>query len=499
MKSSDWPGQAIGGTMNSTVRDMARMGELVLQRGRYDGRQLLDEDFVYKLTHPAFEDSNTGYGYLTYLNADENWGYSTGTPDDECSPYTRWPSYPHRPFFEAPDPNGGFPFAEQQHDIGVVWSKGAGGQSFVIHRGLDMVLAVRDDGVSVDESETVGQFEGPKNIWRAIRPALVALDPVYKGDEAGVLRGLPAQRVRARPARAVVPAPAAAAAPPRRRRRGSRPRRRRRASPRAPASTASAVRPVGRGGLRVRVDAARRTCRSRSRLLREARGRPDPAPSASSRRRIVEPRRLQRCSRARPADGFYVAARPHAAAGRRRRPAPGRAAPRAAAASALRPTRACGAPAGSSSCSRSAARCSAAATAGALAVAYRLRRDADAVTVRVLGAGGRAAARPADGRSGPPRAARPARRSAAATCASRSRSAPAATTTTEVVDRPAPVSGAESAAALSSGAAPAPRSRFAAASPVASVAAAPATARTVRPRRSGPGSGGSARRCRRTR
>ena len=36
MRGSNWPGQAIGGTMNSTVRDMARMGELVLQRGRYD-------------------------------------------------------------------------------------------------------------------------------------------------------------------------------------------------------------------------------------------------------------------------------------------------------------------------------------------------------------------------------------------------------------------------------------------------------------------------------
>jgi CubicO group peptidase (beta-lactamase class C family) len=182
MKASNWPGQSIAGTMNSTVRDMARMGELILQRGRYDGRRLIDEDFMYKLTHPAFEDSNTGYGYLTYLNAERNWGYSTGTNDTECSPYTRWPSYPHRPFFEAPGPNGGFP-GEQRHDIGVVWAAGAGGQRIVVHRGLDLVFAVRDDSVSVGESETVGAFEGHKNIWNAIRPALVALDPVYEGDE----------------------------------------------------------------------------------------------------------------------------------------------------------------------------------------------------------------------------------------------------------------------------------------------------------------------------
>lgn len=184
MKASSWPGQQIGGNLRSSVRDMARMGELILQRGRYDGRQILDEDFVYKMTHPAFEDSNTGYGYLTYANAEQNWGYSTGTNDTECSPYTRWPAYPHRPFFEAPDPNGGFP-GEQKHDIGVVWAAGAGGQRFVVHRGLDLVFAVRDDSVSVGESEPVGAFEGHKNVWNAIRPALVALDPVYRGDEAG--------------------------------------------------------------------------------------------------------------------------------------------------------------------------------------------------------------------------------------------------------------------------------------------------------------------------
>lgn len=182
MKASSWPGEQIAGNMMSSVRDMARMGELMLQRGRYDGRQLLDEEYVYRMTHPSFEDSNTGFGYLAYANALENEVYSTGTADDDCAPYTRWPEYPHRPFLEAPDPNGGFP-GEQQHDIGVVWAAGAGGQKMAVHRGLDLVIAVRDDSVSVGESEPVGTFEGHKNIWRAIRPALVAMDPLHAGDE----------------------------------------------------------------------------------------------------------------------------------------------------------------------------------------------------------------------------------------------------------------------------------------------------------------------------
>ena len=211
MEDSSWPGEQIGGNMISSVRDMAKMGELILQRGRYDGRQILDEEYVYRMTHPSFEDSNTGFGYLAYANALENEVYSTGTADDECAPYTRWPEYPHRPFMEAPDPNGGFP-GEQQHDIGVVWAAGAGGQKMAVHRGLDLVIAVRDDNVSVGESEPVGTFEGHKNIWNAIRPALVAMDPVYAGRRGGLLRGLQGEHLRAGPARAVVPAGPARAA-----------------------------------------------------------------------------------------------------------------------------------------------------------------------------------------------------------------------------------------------------------------------------------------------
>ena len=59
----------------------------LLQRGRWNGRQLIDEEFLYRMTHPAFEDVNTGYGYLTYVNAADNWSYPTSTADTHCAPY----------------------------------------------------------------------------------------------------------------------------------------------------------------------------------------------------------------------------------------------------------------------------------------------------------------------------------------------------------------------------------------------------------------------------
>ncbi len=182
MAGSSWPGTSIAGTMFSTSQDLARLGLLLLRRGVWEGEALLDERFVYRMTHAAFEDTNTGYGYLTYVNAAENWTYSTGTPDLTCSPFGTWPSYPHAPFFEAPDANGGTPFGEPTYDIGMTFAAGAGGQRISVHRGLDLVITARDGILSTDPDDP-GLFEGHKSIWTAIRPALVALDPTFAGDE----------------------------------------------------------------------------------------------------------------------------------------------------------------------------------------------------------------------------------------------------------------------------------------------------------------------------
>ena len=182
MRDSSWPGTAIGGTLVSSQEDLARMGLLILRRGMWSGKRLVDERYLYRMTHAAFEDTNTGYGYLTYVNAAENWVYSTGTADQRCMPYATWSRYPHAPTFEAPDDNGGSPFGKVRHDVGVTWAAGAGGQKTSVHRALDLVISVRDDALSLDGGDP-GTFEGHKRVWNLIRPALVALDPRFSGDE----------------------------------------------------------------------------------------------------------------------------------------------------------------------------------------------------------------------------------------------------------------------------------------------------------------------------
>ncbi|HKT79196.1 MAG TPA: hypothetical protein VJP86_03175 [Vicinamibacterales bacterium] len=173
MTTSAWCSRSIGAGLQSSVRDMARMGMLILQRGKYNGERLVKEQYVYRMSHPAFPDTNTAYGYLLYNNALENWRYSTGRNDPTGTPVAVWPKYPHEPFFEAPDCNHAFPNCAFGLDVGANWGQGAGGQRVVVHRGLDLVMAIRDDRTN----------NGHVNVWNAVRPALVALDPRFKGNE----------------------------------------------------------------------------------------------------------------------------------------------------------------------------------------------------------------------------------------------------------------------------------------------------------------------------
>ncbi len=166
---------------------MARLGQLVLQRGRWQGRQLIDEEFLYRMTHPAFEDVNTGYGYLTYVNAADNWTYPTSTADTYCAPFGRWPSYPHRPFFESPNSNGGVPGSASSATTSRTRSRpGPAARSSSSTAALDMVIAIRNGAVSAADGGTaVDQFPGHKTVWNALRPAMLKFDPLYKDDEAG--------------------------------------------------------------------------------------------------------------------------------------------------------------------------------------------------------------------------------------------------------------------------------------------------------------------------
>jgi CubicO group peptidase (beta-lactamase class C family) len=195
MTKTFWDGSIAAGGMTSTVYDMGKLGELLLRKGRWGNRQLVDEDYVYRMTHPQIEDVHTGYGYLTWLNSAAGvaalFDFKT---EPVCSPFVEWRKYPHAPTFEAPDSNGGAPF-KNKYDIGVFWADGAGGQFTYVHRGLDLVMVIMDDEAA-QENDPEAQKRGEANVtgleyhrmWRLVRPALIAMDPKFKGNEAAFCR-----------------------------------------------------------------------------------------------------------------------------------------------------------------------------------------------------------------------------------------------------------------------------------------------------------------------
>jgi hypothetical protein len=181
MRHSDWDGDAPDKNFafgwSSTARDMARLGLLMLDGGLWRGERLVSEDWMYKMTHPSFELANTGYGYLTWLiarsNADNDDGLpKTVEPNAECTPSSIWNEFPHG-LSESPDCNYLPPWdCSQTFDVGVWYAAGLMGNYISGHPGLDMVLVVKNIGSNNQE-----------RVWSAIRPALVALDPTYAGDE----------------------------------------------------------------------------------------------------------------------------------------------------------------------------------------------------------------------------------------------------------------------------------------------------------------------------
>ncbi len=168
MKDSSWAGGTIGTGWTGTLEDMARVGVMLVHDGWYGDERFMEASWVYRMSHPAHEDANTAYGQLAWL---VNRGGGTGpgaSAVDPCAPAAFWPAYPHVGS-EAPD--CGSSKCEQEHDVGVFLAAGLGGQYIVMHPGLDMVLV----GHNASSAEA---------LWRAVRPAVVAKDPMFKGDEA---------------------------------------------------------------------------------------------------------------------------------------------------------------------------------------------------------------------------------------------------------------------------------------------------------------------------
>jgi hypothetical protein len=178
-----WTMGSYGTGARLTLHDMGRLFTLLIHGGVYGGERLVGEDWVYWMTHPAWEDANTSYGMYMWLNHRGNATgiggdlspQGQGDPEgDACAPGAFWQTYPHPPS-EATDcmATAGPTKCEQMYDVGVFSAQGLGGQFIVGHKGLDLVLAVKN----------YSNAGGPAGLWAAIRPALVALDPTYMGDE----------------------------------------------------------------------------------------------------------------------------------------------------------------------------------------------------------------------------------------------------------------------------------------------------------------------------
>jgi hypothetical protein len=179
MANSSWEGKIFAYTWQSTLRDMARLGLLINHYGYYDGAQLVDAEWVYRMTHPSFEDSNTGYGYLTWLAAETGFTFGVAgfsqiltAPVDDCSPPAIFPEHPHG-LSDSPDCNYGDAYlCAEPHDVGVWGAVGSGGQIIAGHRALDLVLVTKN----------AGQAAWFNILWAAVRQAVMAGDPKYHGD-----------------------------------------------------------------------------------------------------------------------------------------------------------------------------------------------------------------------------------------------------------------------------------------------------------------------------
>lgn len=168
MADSTWAGGTIGYGWMGSLEDMGRVGVMLAHDGWYANERFMEASWVYRMSHPAHEDANTGYGQLAWLS-NRGGGSSMGGAPDPCTPAAFWPEYPHVGS-EAPDCRATTGTCDQEHDIGVFLAAGLGGQYVVMHPGLDLVI-------------TAHNAASAGGLWTAVRPAVVAKDPMFMGDE----------------------------------------------------------------------------------------------------------------------------------------------------------------------------------------------------------------------------------------------------------------------------------------------------------------------------
>jgi hypothetical protein len=183
MRESTWtagaPDKNFAFSWSSPIRDMMRLGLLLLNDGTWGGKQLVHPDYLYRMLHPSFEDAQQGYGYLTWLAA------RNGFPG-QCVPDAIHRTYPHG-LSQATDCNAatGAVDCSQEFDVGLWSANGLNGQLIVGIKALDLVIVIKEMGqfTPAGAPAALGPAATYAQLWPVVRPAVLALDPKYAGDD----------------------------------------------------------------------------------------------------------------------------------------------------------------------------------------------------------------------------------------------------------------------------------------------------------------------------
>jgi CubicO group peptidase (beta-lactamase class C family)/putative sterol carrier protein len=58
----------IGFGLKISPREAAKLGQLFLNKGKWDGKKIISESYLKEMVKPPFIETNSGYGYLVWLN-----------------------------------------------------------------------------------------------------------------------------------------------------------------------------------------------------------------------------------------------------------------------------------------------------------------------------------------------------------------------------------------------------------------------------------------------
>lgn len=145
MQYTRWPADSAGNAkagagIKSSCRDMARLGQLLLDKGQWQGQTLLSADYVAAMTQPAYPDANANYGYLTWLNWSEG----------------QW----HRPIVSGSGPMlKGAP-------ANVYMATGFLGQFVIVIPDENMVITTMGTSLALESLNTL------QKVWNAVAPAI---------------------------------------------------------------------------------------------------------------------------------------------------------------------------------------------------------------------------------------------------------------------------------------------------------------------------------------